>query len=216
MRRSAQEALIERLRSNGAIRTDGVLSAMADVDRRDFLPDGAGDPYRDAPVVLQLATDGRPLSTASQPTMVALMLEQLAPRPRDRILEIGTASGYNAALLAHLVGEGGTVHTLEIEPELAGRATDRLRHLQHVHVICGDGRAGHPDGAPFDRIIVTAGAPRVLQPWSDQLVEGGRLVVPVTGPDGHGVCITFEKLDGELCERSRTPCGFVPLRTAPD
>ena len=189
---------------------------MLAVDRRDFVPDvAAGEAYADAPVVLQVDRAGRPISTVSQPTMVALMLEQLQVRPGDHVLEIGTASGYNAALLAALTGGAGAVVTIELDAGLARLAAGRLAAAPNVEVVVGDGRHGHPAGAPYQRIVVTAGATAVAPAWRDQLVDGGRLVVPLPDGAGQEVCVTYEHVAGALVERGRTPCRFVPLRPAP-
>lgn len=185
---------------------------MLRVDRGAFVPAAAAaQAYADAPVVLQVDPEGRPVSTVSQPTMVALMLEQLEVRPGGRVLEIGTASGYNAALLAALVGDGHVV-TVELDDELAELAAGRLRDTPNVTVITGDGRHGHLARAPYDGIIVTAGAPAVAPAWKDQLAAGGRLVVPLDVVGEGAVCVTFEEVAGALVERTRTPCRFVPLR----
>ena len=190
-------------------------AAMLEVDRRAFLPAAAsGEAYADAPVVLQVDAGGRAISTMSQPTMVALMLEQLQVGPGDHVLEIGTASGYNAALLAALTGGAGAGVSVELDEGLARRAAQRLAGRANIEVVVGDGRLGHPPGAPFQRIIVPAGAAAVAPAWNDQLDDGGRLVVPL--PDGadREVCVTFEKTGAALVERARMPCRFVPLRPA--
>lgn len=205
--------LVAALVRRGAIRSDAVRTAMEATDRASFLPAGARDEaYADAPVILKTGEAGLPSSTASQPTMVALMLEELEVRPGHRVLEVGTASGYNAALLAHLVGDEGLVVTIELDPELASIARQRLAPLSNVRVVTGDGAHGHPADAPYDGIVVTAGAPHVHPTWIDQLRSPGHLVVPLTGADRRGRCVTYERFEGELVEVSSTPCGFVPLR----
>ena len=191
-------------------------AAMLEVDRRGFVPElAAGEAYADAPVVLQVDAAGRPISTVSQPTMVALMLEQLQVRPGDHVLEIGTASGYNAALLATLTGSAGAVVTMELDEGLARLAARRLAGAANVEVVVGDGRLGHRAGAPYQRIVVTAGAAAVAAAWREQLVDGGRLVVPLPDGEGREVCVTYEQIQGALVERGRTLCRFVPLRPAP-
>src|SRR4051812_44065439 len=171
--------MVDRLRSAGRIRSDEVEAAFRAVDRANFVPDGEADAaYDDAPIRLAYGDDGAIVSTISQPSMVAYMLEELEVTPGHRVLEIGTASGYDAALLAHLAGPTGAVVTVEIDPELASRAARRLARLANVTVVHGDGHQGHEPGARYDRIIVTAGAARVEPAWRDQLVDGGRLVVP--------------------------------------
>lgn len=204
--------MVDALTVSGVLRSAAIRGALLAVDRARFVPDSAADAYRDAPVVLKRGADGLATSTISQPTMVVLMLEELSVRPGHHVLEVGTASGYNAALLAHLVGDEGRVVTVELDPDLADRATARLRGLTNVQVVAGDGRAGHLDGAPYDRIVVTAGAAEVVDAWREQLTDHGRLVVPLTGRDRTGRCVTYDVSGGELIERASTPCGFVPLR----
>jgi protein-L-isoaspartate(D-aspartate) O-methyltransferase len=173
--------------------------------------------YANEPVLLKRDERGRAVSTISQPTMVVTMLEQLRAQPGDRVLEIGTASGWNAALIAHLVGPRGEVVTVELEPDLAAGAARSLKNqgVVNVSVLCADGRQGWAPGAPYDGIVVTAGADKVEESWANQLREGGRLVVPVAPGGGMGTCFAFEKRDGRLHELERTPCGFVPLRSHP-
>lgn len=213
MRYKSNDDLVAALVRRGTVSTDAVRVAMERVDRASYLPPGStAEAYADAPVVLKVGASGRASSTISQPTMVALMLEQLDVRPGDRVLEVGTASGYNAALLAHLAGPAGVIVTIEVDVDLARRAADRLAGLRQVHVIAGDGRAGHPDLALYDRIIVTAGSSAVESAWVDQLQPGGRLVLPITGADGSGRCVTFRRTADGLEEVFSVPCGFVPLR----
>ena len=120
--------------------------------------------------------------TISQPYVVAFMTEAVGPRPGHKVLEIGTGSGYQAAILAELVRE---VYTIELLPDLANQARDRLRRLgyKNVHVKAGDGYKGWPDAAPFDAIVVTCGAEKVPEPLFEQLKEGGTMIIPV-GPSG--------------------------------
>jgi len=185
---------------------------MLAVDRKHYLPPGEGaQAYEDAAVILKMGSDGLPASTVSQPTMVALMLEELAPTAGDNVLEVGTASGYNAALLAHLVGPTGAVFTVEVDRRLAAEARARLSKNSQVSVLAGDGRDGFPEAAPYSGIIVTAGASSISSAWAEQLELGGRLVVPLTGEDRSGRCVTYEKTGTELVERHSMPCGFVPL-----
>lgn len=202
----------------GAIRTGEVAAAMAAVPRHRFA--AHVDPslaYENEPILLKRDARGDVISTISQPHMIAVMLEELAVSPGQRVLEIGTASGYNAALLATLAGAGGVVVSVELESELAERAAASLREsgFGEVVVVNADGREGCAARGPYDRIIVTAGAAEVSPHWIAQLVEGGRLVVPITGVSGVGVCRTYEKNAGRLELRSETPCAFVPLRSPP-
>ena len=181
-----------------------VLAAMRAVPRERFVPAHlAGAAYDDR--ALPIGSD----QTISQPYMVAVMTEALGLTPGSRVLEVGTGSGYQAAVLSHLAGE---VITIERRPELATEASARLASLgcANVRVIIGDGTQGHPEGAPYDAVLVTAGAPQVPQPLTDQLADGGRLVIPVGSPREQGLVI-IERRDTELVQRSGEACVFVPL-----
>ena len=189
---------------------------MLAVPREAFLDRGTsvGHAYSDSPVLLKRGRRGEIISTVSQPTMIAAMLEQLAARQGDRILEIGTASGYNAALLAHLAGPEGLVVSVELEADLAAGAARALEKVgvANAVVLCADGRRGWERAAPYDGIVVTAAATRVEPAWEEQLREGGRLVVPLDAPS---MCFAYEKRDGQMSELSRVPAAFVPLRSEP-
>lgn len=186
-----------------------VLAAMRAVPRHLFVPEGQrGDAY-----------DDRPLSigeqqTISQPSLGALMTHLLRPGPGHVMLEVGTGSGYQAAILARLVDR---VYTIEIVEPLARQATARLAELGYanVRVRHGDGYAGWPEHAPFDGIIVTAGAPHVPQPLVDQLKPGGRMVIPV-GP-AHAVQqlkLIEKDARGGVRQQVVLPVRFVPLTRA--
>ena len=209
-----RQGLVEALRRSGAIETDAVSVAMLTVAREAFAPANA-DPYDDNPILLKRDETGAVVSTISQPTMIASMLEELAVERGNRVLEVGTASGYNAALLAELTGDAGRVVTIELEEDLAARAVVVLQaegYGERVTVVAGDGSAGYAPAAPYDRIIVTAGAPSVAPAWIDELREGGRLVVPITGRSGSGMSRTYMNTVGGLELLREIPCGFVPLR----
>lgn len=210
--------MVDALRVVGALRSPAVIDAMASVPRHAFLPPGTRRPYADTPVLLKSSRRGESLSTASQPRMVALMLEALAPKSGHAVLEIGTASGYNAALLSTLVGDTGTVVSIEIDAELSAHARGALdlAGFHSVRLVVGDGRFGYPGLAPYDRIVVTASAATVEPAWSEQLAVGGRLVVPIAGGDGWDLCTVFDKLDAGLEKRSEMRCRFVPLRGLDD
>jgi protein-L-isoaspartate(D-aspartate) O-methyltransferase len=169
---SARQRMVERQLENRGVMNPIVLAAMRTVPRHAFVPEEYRDQsYADHP--LPIGHD----QTISQPYIVALMTEALRPQADDRVLEIGTGSGYQAAVLAEIVAE---VYTIEIVAPLASRARGVLRDLgyDNVHVRTGDGYGGWPDEAPFDKIIVTAAPDRVPQPLLDQLAPGGLLVVP--------------------------------------
>jgi len=178
-----------------------VLGAMRAVPRHLFVPDA----------LRNSAYEDRPLSighgqTISQPYIVAHMTEVLQVRPADRVLEIGTGSGYQAAVLARLARE---VYTIEIVPELAKQAAARLQPYSNVQVRAGDGYAGWPGRAPFDRIMVTAAPERIPQPLIDQLAPGGRMVIPV-GTAEQWMTV-LEKTSGGVVERRTIPVRFVPF-----
>ncbi|MCP5524830.1 MAG: protein-L-isoaspartate(D-aspartate) O-methyltransferase [Verrucomicrobiales bacterium] len=180
-----------------------VLRAMREVPRHEFVPEAQRHlAYEDHPLPIG---EGQ---TISQPYIVALMTERLEPRPEDRVLEIGTGSGYQAAVLARLVRD---VYTLEIVESLGLRARDDLVRLgfTNVHVRIADGYQGWPEQAPFDAIIVTCSPDHVPAPLTAQLKEGGRMIIPV----GRGVqeLILLEKQGAKLVRRSVLPVRFVPM-----
>ncbi len=213
--RAERSALNEYLRASGAVTSDNVAIAMATMPRELFVPEESRDAaYVDDAVVLKRDRNGAPVSSISQPTIVATMLELLEVRPCDHVLEVGAGSGYNAALLALLVGERSAVVTVEIEADLAAKARSVLRSLaiENVDVVIGDGYDGHPPGAPYARIMVTTGAPELAPQWGRQLAGNGRLVVPLIGEDGIGDIVAFVKRDGHLLRDGASPCGFLPMR----
>ncbi|MFC1706681.1 protein-L-isoaspartate(D-aspartate) O-methyltransferase [Planctomycetota bacterium] len=183
-----------------------VLAAMRKVPRHVFVPSRyLGRAYDDTPLPI-----GRE-QTISQPYIVALMTEAASIEPDDRLLEVGTGCGYQAAILAEL---GRELMTIERIAELAGEATDRLMTLGHdnAKVCCGDGYLGLPDDAPFDAIVVTCAATEVPAPLVDQLSQGAKLVVPVGPIDRTQVLVVVEKrADGSLVENNLGAVRFVPL-----
>jgi len=181
-----------------------VLAAMAKVPREEFVPpESRAASYEDGP--LQIGHG----QTISQPYIVAFMTEQLRPKASDRVLEIGTGSGYQAAILAGLVKD---VYTIEIIEALAKDAEATLQRLgyKNVHVRVGDGYRGWPEHAPFDAITVTCAPDHVPQPLIDQLKEGGRMIIPVGG-FGNQELYLLEKKNGQLQRRSVLPVRFVPM-----
>ncbi len=186
------------------VRDARVLAAMRAVPRHEFVPaDLRARAYEDTPLPIGHA------QTISQPYIVAFMTEQLAPKPVHRVLEIGTGSGYQAAVLSKLVAE---VFTIEIVEPLAKRAAADLARLgfKNVHVRAGDGYQGWPDAAPFDAIIVTCAPDHVPEPLVRQLREGGRMVIPV-GDFGAQQLYVLEKRAGKIERSAVLPVRFVPM-----
>ena len=190
--------------ANRGVRDPAVLAAMGAVPRHEFVP----------PEYLDLAYADRPLpigvgQTISQPYIVAYMTEALEPGPDDRVLEVGTGSGYQAAVLAEIVRR---VVTLEIEPMLARRAARTLRDLAYanVAVLAADGRRGLDRAAPFDAILLAAAPARLPEALADQLAEGGRIV----GPVGEGVdqiLRRWRRRGASLDYEDLIPVRFVPM-----
>jgi protein-L-isoaspartate(D-aspartate) O-methyltransferase len=197
--RMVQEQLMPR-----GIHEERVLAAMAKVPREEFVPlDERAASYSDGP--LPIGYD----QTISQPYIVALMTEQLRPQPHDRVLEIGTGSGYQAAVLAELVAE---VYSIEIVAPLARAAEATLQRLgyKNVHVKVGDGYKGWPDQAPFDAIIVTCAPEQVPQPLVDQMKEGGRMIIPVGNYLAQELYL-LEKANGGMRQSAVLSVRFVPM-----
>ena len=200
------EAALTAGHTGRAAFSERVLDAIGTMPRHEFVP-----------VELQpYAYLNRPLpigyeKTVSQPFIVALMTDLLDPKPGDSVLEVGTGSGYQAAVVAEIVAR---VYTIEIVEELGRKAEQTLKSLGYANVVCrvGDGYAGWPEHAPFDSIMVTAAAPEVPQPLIDQLKPGGRLVIPVGGQFEIQLLLVVEKkADGTTTTRRTIPVRFVPL-----
>jgi protein-L-isoaspartate(D-aspartate) O-methyltransferase len=211
-----RRGLLATVRDRGGAVNEAVAEALLAVPRHVFVPEVPVEAaYRDEAIVTARDAQGLPISSSSQPTIMALMLDQLAVAPGHRVLEIGTGSGYNAALLAHLVGPDGAVVSVDIDPRVVARATVALRAAGHpdVHVVCADGADGYPAAAPYDRIIATVGVWDVAPAWLDQLTPEGRLVVPLD-LRGAQLSAAFEREDGHWTSRSLIPCGFMRLRGA--
>src|SRR5580698_8097189 len=210
---AARARMAAGLRARGRAISQPVQDAFAQVPRHLFVPEvSEADAYRDEALVLKCGPDGVPLSSCSQPAMMAIMLEQLDLQPGHRVLEIGTGSGYNAALMSLITGPGGRVTTLDIDPELVSRARASLgaAGFGAVDVQCADGGYGDPAGAPFDRIIVTAGAWDIAPAWLAQLGPEGRLVLPLS-VCGLELSVALEPSDGSWLSRSACRCGFVRM-----
>jgi len=195
----------EQIEARG-IRNADVLRVMRSTPRHLFVPEDLREyAYSDRPLPIGLG------QTISQPYVVALMTELLAAGKTDRVLEIGTGSGYQAAILA---GTAKHVYTIEIVPELANSARERLAAMgsKNITVRLGDGYKGWPEEAPFDRIILTAAPPEIPQTLIEQLTRGGRLVAPVGDSPATQELVLVEKAaGGEIRRRAVTPVMFVPM-----
>lgn len=196
--------MIETLKRYG-IRDPNVLRAMSVVRRHMYIPEeyrDAADPYGDHPCPIGHG------QTISQPYIVAYMTERIAPKPGEKILEIGTGSGYQAAVLAEL---GAQVYSIEIIPELAEHARRVLKEegYANVHVLTGDGYKGWPEHAPFDAIIVTCAPEDVPQTLVDQLADGGRMILPLGV--GFQRLVILRKQNGRVHMEEDLPVRFVPM-----
>lgn len=202
------EFLIEKRVAPQGITDRRILEAMKAIPRHYFIPPGLQKySYEDIPLAIGEE------QTISQPFIVAKMTELLALKEGDKVLEIGTGSGYQAAILAEM---GMQVTTVERIETLALRAREVLRQLSYnILSIIGDGRNGYPDNSPYQGIIVTAGAPKIEEAWLDQLADQGRLVVPLNTEIGIcRLCVIQKKMAGEKITYQKTwhdYCRFVPL-----
>lgn len=207
---------IDRLKSEGNIVSSAVEEAFCAVPRHLFLPDTPLETvYRDEAIVVKIE-DGKVVSSSSQPAVMAIMLEQLGLQPGHRVLEIGTGTGYNAALIAHIIRDSGRLVTIDIDEDLVGIARKHLAAagFGQVQVICADGALGFAEGAPYDRIILTVGASDVAPAWREQLSPGGRLVLPLFMGGNVQKCIALEQAGDHLNSVSITCCSFIMLRGA--
>jgi protein-L-isoaspartate(D-aspartate) O-methyltransferase len=200
-----REKMVEDQLTKRGIKAKPVLDAMRKVERHQFVPHNLiNEAYNDYPLPIG---EGQ---TISQPYIVAFMTEALQLKPGDRVLEIGTGSGYQAAILGEIVE---SVYTIELIEVLGLRADSVLRKLQYgnISVRIGDGYLGWPEEAPFDAIIVTCSPSKVPQPLQDQLNEGGRMIIPV-GESFTQELVLITKEKGKLKQQSRLPVRFVPMK----
>ena len=210
-----RNTLVDQLRAEGHARTTAVETALRTVPRHVFVPDASlEDAYANAPVHIKYDTDGTSISCASQPGVVALMLDQLDVHPGERVLELGAGTGYNAGLLAHLVGESGHVTTLDVDDDLVEGARAHLTAagVTNVEAVARDGALGYAEGAPYDRIIATVGAHGVPHAWLRQLAPSGRLLVPQRLKGTVSRSIAYEQRDGRWVSLGSEMNTFMPLR----
>jgi protein-L-isoaspartate(D-aspartate) O-methyltransferase len=199
----ARERMVAGQIASRGIRDARTLAAMRKVPRHLFVPPGqVKDAYADHPLPIGHG------QTISQPYIVAFMTEALGLKGGETVLEVGTGSGYQAAVLSEVAA---SVYTIEIVEPLANEARDRLARLgyKNVQVRAGDGYLGWPEAAPFDSVMVTAAAPKIPEPLKEQLKDGGRLVIPVG--DDYQELIVVTKRGGRYEQRSVLPVRFVPM-----
>jgi protein-L-isoaspartate(D-aspartate) O-methyltransferase len=209
-RADERERMVARQIAARDVEDPRVLAALREVPRHRFMPEAVrAYAYEDSPVPIGLG------QTISQPYIVAKMTELLRLRPTDRVFELGTGSGYQAAIASRIAAE---VYTVEIFPELAARASATLAELgyKNVHVRAGDGTLGWPEKAPFDAILLTAAIPEIPKRLVEQLKPGGRAVVPVGEANAVQMLVYLEKTEsGELKRRDVFEVRFVPVLKEP-
>jgi len=201
-----RQKMVENQIRNRGINNTAVLNAMKKVPRHLFIRENYRDEaYNDYPLPIGYG------QTISQPYIVAYMTEAVRPTSNKKVLEIGTGSGYQAAILAEIVDK---VYTIEIVPELAKESAERLKDMGYDNVICkyGDGYQGWPEHAPFDIIVVTAAPEKIPQPLIDQLAESGRLIIPVGAPGAVQELILMTRKNGKIDTRRLSFVRFVPFR----
>ena len=199
------------------VRSGLVAEALRSVPRHLFLPDEPPESaYRDDAIVTKRDEAGMPISSSSQPAIMAIMLDQLGLSPGQRVLEIGAGTGYNAALMRHIVGPSGLVVTVDIDTDLVTGARSHLAAAgyQDVTVVQADGAHGWPEHAPYDRVIATVGVTDLAPAWLDQTGPDGLVLVPLD-LGGAQASVLFERAEGRpgiWASRSVRPCGFMPMR----
>ena len=219
--RRLRERLVADLERHGLIRSERVREAFLAVPRELFVPafaasEGLAAVYRDEAILTRRGEHGVPLSSSSQPAIMALMLEQLELMDGMRVLEVGAGTGYNAALVSLLIGRRGQVVTVDVDGQIAAQARRALRHGGYpVRVVHADGRAGFSRAAPYDRIVVTASADAVPWAWFEQLADDGLLEVPLRLNKGGAQAIPVLCKSRGGFRSLRAVCGgFMPLRGA--
>jgi protein-L-isoaspartate(D-aspartate) O-methyltransferase len=208
--------LVDVLKKKGDLVDSTLEEAFLAVPRHVFLPDMPLEKvYADEAIPIKREPDGTVLSSSSQPSMMALMLRQLRLRPGDNVLEIGTGTGYNAAIMQYIVGDTGSVTSVELDKELAAEARIHLQHARvgnNVTVVDADGAMGYAPRASYDRIIATVGIWDVPPAWIKQLKPSGILVAPLWIEGGQVSAAFTLQPDGSLYSPRNLPCGFITLR----
>ncbi len=214
-------ALVERLKALDILHSAAIEAAFLRVPREQFLPElaereGLEPIYSDEAIITKRTGQGTPLSSSSAPSMMAIMLEQLDLRPGLRVLEIGAGTGYNAALLAELVGDPRAVVTIDIDQDVVEQARRNLDRAGYpeITVLCADGVLGAPDLAPFDRIELTVATDDIAPAWGEQLAPGGRLVLPLElhRHQRGQISLALVKHDAYLESAAASYAFFIPLR----
>jgi protein-L-isoaspartate(D-aspartate) O-methyltransferase len=211
-----RERLVAEVVQTSGVRDERIAAALRDVPRHLFLPHlPPEEAYLDDAIVTKRDAEGQPISSSSQPAIMAIMLDQLDLAPGHRVLEIGAGTGYNAALIRHIVGSSGTVVSVDIEADLVERARDHLASAgcPDVTVVAADGAEGYPPGAPYDRLIATVGVSDLAPAWLHQAAPGARIVVPLD-VRGSQLAVAFGRAGGggHWVSRSIAPCGFMRMR----
>ena len=233
----AHQQFVDDLKSRGVFSSHDMEAAFCAVPRHCFLPQvSLKDVYTDRYVVVAQVKNGRASSSSTQPSFMAKMLQQLGVEKGQRVLEIGTATGFNAALLSHLLGSQGVVVSIEFDPQLVTFATENLTRLGYTHLssppaesdvplcwlaksgvapiglACGDAWNGVRLSVPFQRLMATIGSSDISPAWLRQTTPDCRLVVPLTLFPQLTLSIAFDRRGNELISRSIVPCSFVPAR----
>ena len=209
-----RERLATQVIAANHIGSDLVADALWTVPRHLFLPDLPPEvAYRDDAIVTKRDADGLAISSSSQPGIMAIMLDQLDLVPGHRVLEIGAGTGYNAALMRHIVGPSGRVVSVDIDSDLAALARSHLASAGYpdVTVVCADGAEGWAAYAPYDRLIATVGVSDLAPAWLAQVTPEARIVVPLD-VGGTQLSVAFGRSDGHWASRSLAPCGFIRMR----
>ena len=216
-----RERLVGDVLQSSGVRDARIAAALRDVPRHLFLPHlPPEEAYLDDAIVTKRDTEGQPISSSSQPAIMAIMLDQLDLAPGQRVLEIGAGTGYNAALIKHIVGPSGAVVSVDIEADLVEAAREHLASAGYpdVTVVAADGAEGYPPGAPYDRVIATVGVSDMAPAWLHQAGPDARIVVPLD-VRGSQLAVAFGRAGpadsgraGHWLSRSIAPCGFMRMR----